>query len=556
MSSKKNSRSSSGSGGDSSADRRVALAFQDQFQEDLRESQPSWDGFDDDVVAYSVTRNLPSPTRVQNARSSRPRPSALPPLPNSSYNTPVKKKSSGGVNLTPDTTASTPSPFSSTDDDISPVFGRSSGRSSPRSSPWSSPRDSPRNSRIDSVSLDDAGFIVVDMDEDEALARRLDQELRDAELAANLERAERAQNLARHQQAAAAFAVEGTDSFHSNGSDMPNRQDSQATTTSSSSCRDKSLHYGIRIAVFLVVSAVTLITSIMIFGGPKAVIDPNTWMPGWPDLSNPNDIGKVGDHNMWVADLVDNGLNLVVLNSLDRGSDWNEYFRESISDWDNGTPDSVTLQIERVQNDPECQPVRRAMKVCNGDYGPTDWRGVNQIILSNDYIITSVAKMNDYYLEGTNRAQKLYTMCHELGHGLGLGHFDENFYNKDLGNCMDYTERPENNMHPDESNFKVLEELYGAVNQSGISTGETVAVEEKLENNGNRQLTLADEDEERLFDKYAEYLLNDPIEVSDESGEFPDVMNGWRLLRRTENAVYHQKDLPDGYSIRSAILLA
>ncbi len=137
---------------------------------------------------------------------------------------------------------------------------------------------------------------------------------------------------------------------------------------------------------------------------------------------------------------------------------------------------------------------------------------------------------------------------------MGLGHSDENFYNKDLGNCMDYTEKPENNMHPDESNFLVLEELYGNVNQSDFSTGETVVVEEKLEKNGNRQLSLANE--QQLFDEYAKILMHDPIEVSDENGEFPDVNNGWRLLRRTEHAVYHQKDLPNGYSIRSSILLA
>mmetsp|Transcript_15631 Transcript_15631/g.26645 ORF Transcript_15631/g.26645 Transcript_15631/m.26645 type:complete len:571 (-) Transcript_15631:695-2407(-) len=570
MSSKKNSsRSSSGSGGGSSNDRHMAQAFEDEYEVDYDRAEYGDGGvYSAPSSGTQVTRNLPSPTRLHSARAARisrshPRPSAPPLQPNSSYSTPMKKKpSSSGVNLTPDTIASTPSPFSSTDS-ISPVFGRSSGRT-PRSSPRTSPRGSPRNSRANLVSFNGAGFIVVDMDDDEALARRLDQELRDAELAADLERAERAQNLAQHQQAAAAFAVEGADSFDSNGGDMRNtpsrssrrqdRQQNQDSTASSTTCRDKSIYYGIRSAVFVVVSAVTLVVLVLIFGGPKAVVDPNTWMPGWPDMSNPNDEGKVGDHNMWVADLVDNGLNLVVLNSLDRGSDWNDYFRESISDWDNGSPDSVTLQIKRVPNDPECTPVRRTMKVCNGDYGPTDWRGVNQIILANDYIISSVAKMNDYYLEGTNRAQKLYTMCHELGHGLGLGHFDENFYNKDLGNCMDYTERPENNMHPDESNFLVLEELYGSVNQSGISTGKTVAVEEKLENNGNRQLTLVNE--EQLFDKYADYLLNYPIEVTDESNEFPDVRNGWRLLRRTENAVYHQKDLPGGYSIMSTMLLA
>jgi hypothetical protein len=59
-----------------------------------------------------------------------------------------------------------------------------------------------------------------------------------------------------------------------------------------------------------------------------------------------------------------------------------------------------------------------------------------------------------------------------------------------------------------------------------------------------------------LFDKYAEHLLSDPMEVVDESGAFPDFRNGWRLLRRTESAVYHEKELPDGYAIRSAILLA
>jgi hypothetical protein len=401
------------------------------------------------------------------------------------------------------------------------------------------------------VSLDNDGFIVVDMDEDEALARRLDQEMRDAELAASLERAERAHNLARHQQAAAAFAVEGTDSFNSNGSSDRTNTTSPVAATSTS-CRDKAIHYSIRLLVFLIVAGVSFFTFLFVFGGPKVVVDPNTWMPGWPDA----DSGKVGEHNKWIVDMVDDGLHLVVLNNLDRESEWNSIFRESISEWDNGSPDAVTLQVKRVKNyDPDCKAVRRSMKVCNGNYGPTDWRGVNQIILQDDYIITSTARMNDYYLEGTNRAQKMYTMCHELGHGLGLGHFDENFYNKDLNNCMDYTERPENNMHPDESNFKVLEELYGSVSPSVSSSGKTVTVEEKLENNGTRQLKTHLSEEE-LFDKYAEHLLSDPMEVIDESGAFPDYRNGWRLLRRTGSAVYHEKELPDGYAIRSAILLA
>jgi hypothetical protein len=76
-------------------------------------------------------------------------------------------------------------------------------------------------------------------------------------------------------------------------------------------------------------------------------------------------------------------------------------------------------------------------------------------------IVASTAKLNEYYLNYEDDAQKLYTACHELGHGFGLPHWDENFFNKDLGNCMDYTQNPEQSYKPDESNFLYLAQLYG-----------------------------------------------------------------------------------------------
>mmetsp|Transcript_36609 Transcript_36609/g.59759 ORF Transcript_36609/g.59759 Transcript_36609/m.59759 type:complete len:156 (+) Transcript_36609:1542-2009(+) len=135
------------------------------------------------------------------------------------------------------------------------------------------------------------------------------------------------------------------------------------------------------------------------------------------------------------------------------------------------------------------------------------------------------------------------------GHGLGLGHSDENFHNVDLGNCMDYTERPQNNMHPDESNFQTLEELYGNVNGR-------VRVE-RLEVPDDRR--LSDEEDqmmEKEFEKYAAYLF-DPIEVSSKkSDSHPDSKGGWRLLRRTDTTEFHERQLGNGYSIRTSVLLA
>jgi hypothetical protein len=45
-------------------------------------------------------------------------------------------------------------------------------------------------------------------------------------------------------------------------------------------------------------------------------------------------------------------------------------------------------------------------------------------------------------------------------HGFGLPHTDENMYNSDMGNCLDYTSTPANNMHPGDVNFNRLASMY------------------------------------------------------------------------------------------------
>lgn len=394
--------------------------------------------------------------------------------------------------------------------------------------------------------------------DDEAMARRLEQELQDAELAASLERAERAAPV--HP---TAISVPSATVGNTGNNNTPQlglaQRDGRSTTTLSSassswnnsnSCRGRTLHFVLRMLVVLLMAGITFIVYVAVFGKQVSdSLDPATWLPGYPE-SDPS-LGSVGKNAKWIpldGEVEGNGLTLSVLNNLASGSDWDEYFNTAIYDWDNGTPDAVTFSLRTMDSyDPDCQAVRRAMKVCNGNYGPTDWRGVNQILLQDNYIVTSLAKMNDYYLEGTDVAQKQYTMCHELGHGLGLGHVDENFYNSDLGNCMDYTERPQNNMHPDDTNYQALADLYGVVY---VSTSAEMDVPE------NRLLT------EEEFEKYASHLL-DPIETSskwkvaeDSNGTKENARRSSRLLLKTETTEHHERDLGNGYSIRTSILLA
>eukprot|EP00587_Corethron_hystrix_P010484 CAMPEP_0113319372 /NCGR_PEP_ID=MMETSP0010_2-20120614/13588_1 /TAXON_ID=216773 ORGANISM="Corethron hystrix, Strain 308" /NCGR_SAMPLE_ID=MMETSP0010_2 /ASSEMBLY_ACC=CAM_ASM_000155 /LENGTH=132 /DNA_ID=CAMNT_0000176903 /DNA_START=11 /DNA_END=410 /DNA_ORIENTATION=+ /assembly_acc=CAM_ASM_000155 len=52
-------------------------------------------------------------------------------------------------------------------------------------------------------------------------------------------------------------------------------------------------------------------------------------------------------------------------------------------------------------------------------------------------------------------------MCHEMGHGLGLGHADTNFHERRYGDLYGQTNRPENNLTPNRNDFIKLGKLYG-----------------------------------------------------------------------------------------------
>ena len=154
------------------------------------------------------------------------------------------------------------------------------------------------------------------------------------------------------------------------------------------------------------------------------------------------------------------GLELDIRNALTK--DWFDYFDEAFDDW-NQSP-SLSLSKEVADKpDPDCSPIRGIMTVCNKNYGNTQWTGLNEVYYENGVIVSSVAKMNEFYLSGAGNAEKQYVMCHEIGHGFGLPHRDTSVNNRDLGTCLDYTNTYKNNMHPDEEDFQNLESLYGVL---------------------------------------------------------------------------------------------
>jgi hypothetical protein len=116
----------------------------------------------------------------------------------------------------------------------------------------------------------------------------------------------------------------------------------------------------------------------------------------------------------WRSDYIqpnNGGLHLTLLNALD--DTWQDEFYDATSDWQESP--ALSLEIDRVDVDYECNRIDGVMVICNANFGETGWVGINQNEIKRDVIVSSVTKMNEYYLRNAEYEHRRYTMCHEVG---------------------------------------------------------------------------------------------------------------------------------------------
>ncbi len=224
---------------------------------------------------------------------------------------------------------------------------------------------------------------------DEELAMRMEQEMRDEELARQ------------------AFVEEQIRQSSIAAQSMQNstpRQRAQRSSGRSCGCRMFKC-----ILMLAIVGAAALLLLFFVFN-PDQVGDfiPN---PDQFKEEDPFNSANTADANLWrTKGKV--GLELVVVNALD--DIWHPYFFTAVDQWDKGTPDTLALAVEVGSPDSTCTAVDGKLKVCNGNYGATNWRGINKILLENGWIYSSAARMNEYYVSANDDSQRQYTMCHEV----------------------------------------------------------------------------------------------------------------------------------------------
>jgi hypothetical protein len=197
--------------------------------------------------------------------------------------------------------------------------------------------------------------------------------------------------------------------------------------------------------------------AIVIVGMVAGVSADHSWGPPyhWARTANPLTL-KVGDN----------------VSSI-----WKTPLAIAISDWNASSVLNLAADAGGARSK-NCRPTAGRVEVCSGSYGNNGWLGIAQIwVTGGEHITQATTRLNDYYfaMQAYNTlAWRQLVMCQEIGHNFGLDHQDENFNNVNLGTCMDYTNNPTSNQHPDGHDYEELETIYAHLD--GFTTAGATAL--------------------------------------------------------------------------------
>ncbi len=140
---------------------------------------------------------------------------------------------------------------------------------------------------------------------------------------------------------------------------------------------------------------------------------------------------------------------------------WDAYLKQASTDW--SASSVLDTQVVSGNGGRTCRATSGRAEICNAKYGNNGWLGIATIWASGSHITQGTVKMNDTYFNTATYnkpAWRALVMCQEVGHIFGLGHQDETFANTNLGTCMDYTNDPTPNQHPNAHDYEMLETIY------------------------------------------------------------------------------------------------
>jgi hypothetical protein len=158
-------------------------------------------------------------------------------------------------------------------------------------------------------------------------------------------------------------------------------------------------------------------------------------------------------------------------------SQWTSALNTASSDWSASDVLNTTV-VTGLSNPKNCRATSGRVEVCNSKYGNNGWLGIASIsITGGTHITQGTVKLNDTYFNTptyNTPAWRALVTCQEIGHTFGLDHQDETFNNANLNTCMDYTNSPDSNQHPNAHDYQELGIIY-AHTDSTTTIGQSTA---------------------------------------------------------------------------------
>ena len=171
---------------------------------------------------------------------------------------------------------------------------------------------------------------------------------------------------------------------------------------------------------------------------------------------------------------------------------WDSHLSTTSSDWTASSVLNTTIVAGTARKN--CRATSGRVEVCSNTYGNTQWLGIATVYASGSHITAGTVKVNDTHFNTAKYntpAWRNLVMCQEVGHTLGLHHQDERFDNANLGTCMDYTNDPATNQHPNGHDYDQLESIYSHLDSTttvGATTSPSAAAESARQDDWGRAI--------------------------------------------------------------------
>ncbi len=165
---------------------------------------------------------------------------------------------------------------------------------------------------------------------------------------------------------------------------------------------------------------------------------------------------------------------------------WDANLLGASGDW--SLSDVLDTSVVVGKSNPKtCRATNGRVEVCNSKYGNNGWLGIASIWVNGDHITQGTVKLNDTYFntaQYNTPAWRNLVVCQEVGHTFGLDHQDTDFNNPPLGTCMDYTNDPTPNQHPNQHDYDELDLIYAHLDSVNTAS-QTLSVSARNFNNEN-----------------------------------------------------------------------